>query len=433
MKKLYMVVLWLIVIAIILSSCDIVEQIQTENTTTRESIDGYVGFDRTEPTPANDDTDHKTETTESTEETTSTSLEEIDRSFEKIASYPTMNNMTESKDFVLFDYRGTVFYYDKKSGEAYQYCFDESCEHTNWKECISLKFLMMDKYQSIVYSEYDHRFYSLRGEKLCSFSHEGDDVRIEYSFGESGNFDEFLYNCWNVCDLQVLGQYLYMLVTDGDTEKTDIYRYDLETKEMRLLSGELDVSLEKYLAYDDKIHYVYKENNKKVYRDGVIRDSMVYCFATLEMKRIYEWFGFDGYSECSIVRNGKCYVIIERDEAGHFQIVCWELENRKPEEIGDKLYKDLYGDVALLAVDDEYIYYSVQSKHPDYTELHALHIQTGMDTVVFQGQRTFKLENLRFLPDNQVLLLGSLNGSPVLYRADIHETGAFVNLKLLLK
>ncbi len=422
MKKLYVIALWLLLISFVLSSCDNSELMQTENTDEQTTLGEDIWSESTETTANTDDeTSGTEETSDNVSETTYYTVSPIDHDFEEIASYPKMNSMTESARFVLFDYRGTVCYYDKESGEANQYCFDPDCTHTNWQECISLQFLMMDKNQSVVYSAYDHRFYALRGEKLCSFSHEGEDVRIEYSFGASGDFDEFLYNIFNVYDLQASGQYLFMIACDQNTGKKNLYRYDIEKDEMRLLSGELEGNIEKYLVYDDKIHYIY-DDGKHQYPH--------YCFSTLEMTRIYDWGGLGNMYLKSIVRNNKGYSLIATD-FGSYYIEVKDFITRRRE-----ILKEFYEKIDLLAVDDEYIYYSIERKYPSHTELYAYHIRTGMTVKILDGEgdfyRNFILENLRFLEDKKVIFTGTFGGVPALYTAEINKDGVFKRIKRIL-
>lgn len=420
MKKLYMIVLFLLVAAFVLSSCNIWDDTQSEDTTT-EMITSDTE-DRTDVAPISDETGQSEETSEGTEETTSIPLENIDRSFEKIASYPNFS-MTESKRFVLFDFRGTICYYDKESGEVGQYCFDEDCEHKNWKECVSLQFLMQDKNQSVIYCEADHRFYSLRGQKLCSFSHEGEDVRIEYSFGESGDFDEFLYDSWSVYDLKVNDHYLYMIVCDAETQKKDLYRYDVITKEMVCLSEELYGDIEAYLVYGDKIYFNY-----------YYKDKTTFCHGTLEMKRLWMFWGItnvDPIGKGIVWGDRSYYAVILRDS------ICFsalEFKDRKSFPIGEF---DTTNPTEILAVDDENIYFVEHKQYPSYSNIYALNIETGETKLVFNGASAFKnkfrLENMRFLPDDQVLLTGMVGGSSVVCIADIDENGSFVNAKVIFR
>lgn len=421
MKKLYVIALWLLLLSFALSSCENSELTHTENTDGQTTLGEDIWSESTETTANTDDeTSGTEETSDNVSETTYYTVSPIDHDFEEIASYPKMNSMTESARFVLFDYRGTVCYYDKESGEANQYCFDPDCTHTNWQECISLQFLMMDKNQSVVYSAYDHRFYALRGEKLCSFSHEGEDVRIEYSFGASGDFDEFLYNIFNVYDLQASGQYLFMIACDQNTGKKNLYRYDIKKDEMRLLSGELEGNIEKYLVYEDKIYYILD----KIYQKN-------YYFATLEMTNIYN-YGKIGDSEPvkSIVRGDKCYILLESG-GGTYVLQMFDFST------GKKQILKWFGlEIDLLAIDDEYMYYAIEQKYPSHTELYAYHIRTGMTVKILDGEDgfrdDFKLENIRFLEDKKVIFTGTTGSVPSLYTAEINKDGVFKRIKRIL-
>jgi hypothetical protein len=418
MKKIYWIALWLLVISVAFSSCNTAEYTQTEETSVQVTTEASSETEYTDSVSVSE------ETSVVTENTTVFVIEPIDHGFDRIASYPTTNSMTESGRFVLFDYRGTICCYDKKSGKADQFCFDTYCSHTNWQECISLRFLMMDSNQSVVYSEYDHRFYALRGEKLCSFSHEGEDISIVYAFGESGDFDEFLYDIWSVYDLQVYHEYLYMIVCDADTGKKDLFRYDMSTGEMRKLSEALAGDIEKYFIYGDKIHYRYLQKGKACYHS-----------ASLDMTGIREHFeirNVDPFYD-QIVRDGRCYT---KTKMNSKTMLCYmDLESGRITTVGS-----IAAEGELLAVTDAYVYYAVQTKYPMYTELYAVHIRTGYTTLVLHGEKDFsernwysgpkfRLENLCFLADGKVLFTGMTGSISALYMAEIGKDGHFQNIE----
>lgn len=422
MKHLYIIVGVLLIFSFLLSSCRIFGNTQTEETISESASESTETIerqteDRTDVAPVSDETE------ESTAETSRICI--TDAPFEKIAAYQKNADIAESGGLLLFDYGGVLFCYDKESGRLLQYCFDEECDHKNWQECISLQFVMHNKGQQVVYCAYDGRFYALRGEKLCSFSHDGNDVRIDYSFGENGDFDQYIYDIWNIYELQAYENYLYMISKDTKKGKNELYRYDTESGEMLCLSERLFGSIQHYMIYQDTVYFNYAYAGERFF-----------CYADLSLNNIdtlRQLYNTDPVS--GILYQNECYFTIKGNLETHFYAM--DMNTSMLRSIASLPFNEK-GEV--IAVYEGRIYYADhQFESPMLTVLYAIDIKTGRREIVLDGvngfttedssyKRKFKLENLRFLEDGKVLFTGNGGGSSAIFTAELGEDGKFENI-----
>lgn len=408
----------LLMISVMLSSCDI-STAQPQETTTEMTVVSQT-TEHTDMVSVHEHT-QESQTTESTEQSEEVHIPA------PVVSYPIQNNMTESEDYLLFDHGGVIYYYDKSNGTLQLYCFDESCDHRNWKRCISLQFVMQDIRQSVIYSPYDHRFYSLRGEKLYSFSHEGKDIRIEYSFGESGNPNQFLYDFSNLYDMQIYGRFIYMLWNDHENGVLKLMRYDMETQTMLCIHDGVTGKLERYFIYEDRIYFNMSLDGKTFF--GYTNYSFVNMKMLWELKNIDVAGGvlYEGESYCyaKTKNSTMIYALNLSDHQYRLVSVC---ENFEFDEI--------------LAVTQERIYvirHCEDLPYRAYSQLYAIDKTNGTYTLVFDGKTALAdgenqpsdyctVKNIRFLPDNQVLLTAKFHNRTVVLIADTDENGCFSDI-----
>ncbi len=425
MKHIIGSILILLMISVLLSSCDGITAPPQESTTETTVFSETTG--NTDMVSINDHTQESKETTQTTE-STSHSEQPIIHTPAPAVGYPIQNNMTESNAYLLFDHGGVIYYYDKGEGSLQSYCFDEGCDHRNWKRCISLQFVMQDVRQSVVYSPYDQRFYSLRGQKLCSFSHDGMDIRIEYSFGESGNLDQFLYDFSGAFDLQIYGRFIYMIWNDYDSGILKLMRYDIETKTMLCIYDGRPGKLERYFIYADRIYFNMSMDGKTVF--GYTNYSFV------NMKILWEVKNIDVAS--GVMYEGESYCYAETRDSVMFY--AFDLESCQYRLVA--VCEDLEFD-EILAVTEEKIY--VIRRHEEtfpyrsYSCLYAIDKKSGELTLVFDGKTALAsdekptddyctIKNIRFLEDNQVLLTAKFHNRTTVFLADTDENGCFTNI-----
>ena len=117
-------------------------------------------------------------------------------------NYPLRRDIVDSPTRVLYLENGWLRYYNKLDGGTYPFCFDSLCNHDYFEGfCTSNLFVGGSMAGNLAYSAYDNRFYFLRGHKFCSMSFDGSDVRIEHSFGETGNPYEMDYELGVLADI----------------------------------------------------------------------------------------------------------------------------------------------------------------------------------------------------------------------------------------
>ena len=175
---------------------------------------------------------------------------------DKKSYYPITTTFSDTPTRLLFTTGGIVHYYNKFTEEIYPFCFDPLCKHDGY-DCISYKFEMTDSgSQMIRYCEYDNRFYALRGEQFCSFSFDGSDLKVVYSFGPDGNFETetkgYLYG--GLMYLQIYGKNIYFIARDNESGKRGLMCYDAETKEMKRLFYNEHTSVYGYILSTNGIY-----------------------------------------------------------------------------------------------------------------------------------------------------------------------------------
>lgn len=202
------------------------------------------------PNPTESTTNFTTETT------TGADITPTDTAFK--AYYPLSDAFSETPTRLLYVQSGVVKYYNKFTGESHIFCFDPLCDHADVNECIAQKFMMADSgIQSIEYCEYDNRFYALRGSQFCSFSFDGSDLRVEYSFGEEGKFGENKHGAYMFGDtayLCVYGQYAFFLVRDSKSGKFALTCFDVKTKEFERIFYDENTNFNGYWICNDSIY-----------------------------------------------------------------------------------------------------------------------------------------------------------------------------------
>ena len=343
MKKLLAVLLCFFTIG--MAGCGATSQGQ-ECSGTEQTNHSFVTGDKTESTTQPTDTVE----TNSTENPPATD----EWLFRK--GYKDGNVMVETPTRVLYMYSDQLFYYNKIDGESYIFCFDPLCDH-QLSTCISYKFTMtgiMGGTQGIEYCAYNNRFYALRGQKLCSFNFDGGDIKIEYSFGENGGWDELYYDPFGLYSLKIYDHYAYMITIDSETGDRNLMRYDVASGEMRELTSQTDIYVSNYLlGYDCLYLFVLGEEGTALYRSN------------LDMEEIALVPGIEGSSASGIFDGERLYFIEYRydydsltDTTEETPLALVALDFRRGEVVRlQMLEQDAVP--RLLAVTDEYIYYTI--------------------------------------------------------------------------
>ena len=173
--------------------------------------------------------------------------------------YPTRRNVIESPTRILYSDEGWLCYYNKLDGKTYPFCFEPLCKHDLADRlCTSNLFVLGDIIGNMVYSSYDNRFYFLRGHKLCSMSFDGSDVRIEHSFGETGNPYEMDYELGILADISSYQNFVFFLWVNSDTGHYNLMRFDIKQGKCENLSEKagLTDNMGRYFIVDDRILFL---------------------------------------------------------------------------------------------------------------------------------------------------------------------------------
>ena len=363
--------------------------------------------------------------------------------------YPMTTAFSDTPTRLLFNKGGIVHYYNMFTEEIYPFCFDPLCKHSGY-DCISYQFEMTDSgRQMIRYSEYDNRFYALRGEQFCSFSFDGSDLKVVHSFGMDGNFETemkgYLYG--GLTYLQIHGKNSYFIARDNESGKRGLMCYDAETKEMKRLFYDENTSVYGYLLSEHGIYISLVGDYQGLYyiphEDGTPKQIA---------EDVYESFAegiFDG-ERFYFVKTTPFY-----DEEKKYtrylpdKIVSFIPETGKFEDI---MEIDIQNEHRLLSVTDEFIYYTMSEPisigysegsrmtaevFNEYSRVYRYHRESGEVAIVLDDLRC-ETKMLYFIGD-KVLILGHVctpsddnafrtSGG---FIASLDESGMFVDLTFM--
>ena len=382
------------------------------------------------------------------ESTTENHISEITPDREDIY-YPMSTTFSDTPTRLLFTTGGIVHYYNKFTEEIYPFCFDPLCKHNGY-DCISYKFEMTDTgRQMIRYCEYDNRFYALRGEQFCSFSFDGSDLKVIHSFGTDGNFETemkgYLYG--GLMHLQIIGKNIYFIARDNESGKRGLMCYDAETKEMKRLFYDDSSAVYGYLLSENGIYISLIGDNQGLYH-------IPYEGGTPKLiaEDIYDSFA-DG------IFDGERFYFIKTmplydEEKKYTRYLPDKVVSFIPEtgEFEDVMEIDIQNEHHLLAVTDEYIYYTMSDPisigyseghrmttevFNEYSKIYRYHRESGEVAIVLDDLRC-ETKMLYFIGD-KVLILGHVctpsedhafrtSGG---FIASLDENGMFVDLTLM--
>ena len=382
--------------------------------------------------------------------TTENHISEIIQDNENIY-YPMTTTFSDTPTRLLFNKGGIVHYYNKFTEEIYPFCFDPLCKHDGY-DCISYKFEMTDTgRQAIRFCEYDNRFYALRGEQFCSFSFDGSDLKIVYSFGMDGNFETELkgYLYGGLMYLQIHGKNVYFIARDNESGKRVLMCYDAETKEMKRLFYDERTAVYGYLLSQNGI-YIYLVGDDQglyfmPYESGIpelISDEVYESFA----EGIFDGERFYFIKTTPLYDEEKKYTRYPPDKLVAFIPETGEFE--------DVMEIDIQNEHHLLAVTDEYIYYTMSEPisigysegsrmtaevFNDYSKIYRYHRESREISIVLDDLRC-ETKMLYFIGD-KVLILGHVctpseddafrtSGG---FMASIDENGIFADLTEIKK
>ena len=396
--------------------CDVFETVDTnsEKNDTQETI-----FDSILPTPSN----------------------------EKVY-YPTTTAFADTRTRLLYTLNGQIYYYNKIMDASNIFCFNPLCNHKNWEECISLKFVANGTNTNIRYCEYDNRFYAFRGQKLCSFSFDGSDLKIEYSFGEDGDFDQFAYDPFGVFSLQIVGTRAYFIMLDKQDGTRELWYYDIKADKAVNLSADMQMAVIDYLIQDDMLLLTMRSD----------QDIGVYR-ADMDMKEILKVSDtmLSDMSQPIIMRSviyDICYETIQTEKGRERiadAIICTNLEKNETKQIykfsGEQM-------PSILAVSEDFIYFKQMEprsigyelvrgetkveRNNVYSRIYRVDINSGKCEVIFDDL-TCQVSEVYFFEKNKALIIGELctigegnaGFEAKAFSVDLNDEGELVNLKVL--
>ena len=268
--------------------------------------------------------------------------------------YPTRRNVIESPTRILYSDEGWLCYYNKLDGKTYPFCFEPLCKHDLADRlCTSNLFVLGDIIGNMVYSSYDNRFYFLRGHKLCSMSFDGSDVRIEHSFGETGNPYEMDYELGILADISSYQNFVFFLWVNSDTGHYNLMRFDIKQGKCENLSEKagLTDNMGRYFIVDDGILFLSTMAGDNALYHADFNFEHITFFSEYGTAAYLSKGCFDGETFYMTQRNyeenteGK-KVLVSAD------IVAFSIRNGEQEVI----YSDTV-EPEILAVTEEYIYF----------------------------------------------------------------------------
>ena len=349
---------------------------------------------------------------------------------------------------VLYTLKGQLYYYNVIADASDIFCFDPLCNHKAWQACISLKFVENGTNTNIRYCEYDNRFYAFRGQKLCSFSFDGSDLKIEYSFGEDGDFDQFAYDPFGVFSLQIVGTRAYFIMLDKQDGTRELWYYDIKADKVVNLSADMKMAVIDYLIQEDMLLLTMRSD----------QDSGVYR-ADMDMKEILKVSDtmLSDMSQPIIMRSviyDICYETIQTEKGRERiadAIICTNLEKNETKQIykfsGEQM-------PSILAVSEDFIYFKQMEsrsigyelvrgetkveRNNIYSRIYRVDINSGKCEVIFDDL-TCQVSEVYFFEKNKALIIGELctigegnaGFEAKAFSVDLNDEGELVNLKVL--
>lgn len=359
------------------------------------------------------------------------------------AYYSMRNIFSEAKTRVLFVNSSVLQYYNKLEGEQYTFCFDPLCNHGILSGCIAHKFGMADTgIQTIEYCEYDNRFYALRGQQFCSFAFDGSDLRIEHSFGEEGKFgnegdlESLFYSFGSVANLEIKGNYAYLLAPDTKSGRQALMRFDVEKEKMETLFYDDEIRLRGYLIAGDFIYsMLIGEKCNGLYRSDLNFENLerISDDPLLDITSgIFDWEKLYYYRMCMMKNEqGKATRLMEA-------IVAYDVETGIEEDVV-QFEEPVVANI--LAVAEDYIYYtkkeavslgmsaiSGEEEFNYYSRIYRVDKETKKTDTIFEDS-SFEVSGLYFAEDI-VLLSGQIcknaNKTVGVIAKSLDEQGFFV-------
>lgn len=352
--------------------------------------------------------------------------------------YPAEMLMTDSPTRLIFLSGYHIHYYNKLDGEIYPFCFDPLCGHSSSLDCLSMRFIMLGMGQTIKYSAYDNRCYILRGQKFCSVSFDGSDLRVDYSFGEEGDFSELGYSPFGVLNLEILGQYAYMLWIDSDTGYYKLMRYDMSSKKMSKI---YEVSKQdEYFDYTIQGNQLLLKIGSKIYLSN---------YDATDLQEV------KGHEEAFLksIYNGEYYFefATHYDEDGlmvYDGIVKYDPNTNTKERIysnsggnrilfyavtADKLYFNVNEPLSIGA---EVLRGEVFERFNYQSKVYCIDINTGECSIVFDDIQ-YSIEEIFFLEENKLFIKGAecvissdkATNKAAVFTAEFDEDGNIVNME----
>lgn len=349
--------------------------------------------------------------------------------------YPASSAFAEATTRILY-YGGAVLrYYNKIEHDTGVFCFDPLCKHSGYQECIAYKFMEADGVvQPIEYCAFNNRFYALRGEKLCSFAFDGSDLKIDYSFGEMGDFDNMLYMSGGVVSLSISGKYVFLLAPNNESGRQGLMRYDVTSGKMEKLFFDEEKQIVSYLIHQDTIYIVLSGNQGAGFYRTDLNFENIHLISDTALLELNEGV-FDGTAFYFYMDNSFVRFIPETDTF-------------------EKIIDLDTNDHSILAITDEYIYYTKREAvsigfqvTEDWTEevynyrskIYCLDKISG-DITIALDDLTCETESLYFVGDI-VLIQGAIctlsdteaHKYSAMFTAKLDESGMMTELMLLEK
>ncbi|MBQ8498001.1 MAG: hypothetical protein IJ489_11185 [Clostridia bacterium] len=375
-----------------------------------------------------------------------TSSEEIPKR-ENTISYYDGGTLENTSTRILYHLDDQLCYYNKITGETAVFCFDPMCRHGDWRTCISLRFELngLISLYKIKYNEYDNRFYSIRGDKLCSFSFDGSDLKIVYSFGEKGALDEHSAG-GSVYNLRIAKNRLYVNIVNAEKGGREIVYYDIDTGKLHNLTENLEGQFYDFWIFEGSLYF------------EMLHDEEIALYRSdLDMKNICKT-EIEGVFGDSLFHQDQSYYVSYREENKQTfadAIMCYDLESG---EINKVCSLENEGESNLqpciLAVSDTYVYfikrepihigYEVirgtieQHMYNDFSKIYRADLQSGEVTVIFDDP-SCEVTEIYFLQNKKVLIKGwfckygegDAEKTDAIFIAEVDENGNFVNMEKL--
>ena len=375
-----------------------------------------------------------------------TSTEESPKT-ENTVSYYDGGTLENASTRILYHLDDQLCYYNKLTGETSVFCFDPMCRHGDWRTCISLRFEVnsLVSLYKIKYNEYDNRFYSIRGDKLCSFSFDGSDLKIIYSFGEKGALDEHCSG-GSVYNLRIAKNRLYVNVVNAEKGSREIVYYDIDTGKLHNLTENLEGQFYDFWIFEDSLYF------------EMLHDEEIALYRSdLDMKNIVKT-GIEGIFGDSLFHQNHAYYISYRKEGEQAfadAIMCYDpqsVEIMKVCSLENEGESNLQP--CILAVSDAYVYFIKrepihigyelirgtieQHMYNDFSKIYRADLKNGEVTSVLDAPNC-EVTEIYFTQNEKVLVKGwfckygdgDAEKTQALFIADIDENGNFVNIEEL--